>query len=342
MKLRFRLFCRASGVFYVENTETRQQESLQTKDKNAAQRLYQAKNAAFEQPALNMQLARTYMSASDPGVTARTWKDVYDAISKTKTGSTRNRWVVVGTDPAFGPIWERHILETRAEHLLGVLDKGGVSTNVFLRRLHNFAMDMNWLPWPIIPKKQWPAVIFSPKRAIRAEEHHRIIEIEWNPERRAFYELLWHFGGSQSDIACLQAENIDWKDRTISYQRGKTKVAAILHFSNSVEQILLSLPKVGNLFPKIATQDEKHRASEFKRRCKRLKIEGITLHSYRYSWAERAKMAGYPERYAMQALGHNSHAVHRAYARGAVPHIPSLEDYEAKNNIVNIPAQVAS
>ena len=195
MKLRFRLFCRASGVFYVENTETRQQESLQTKDKNAAQRLYQAKNAAFEQPALNMQLARTYMSASDPGVTARTWKDVYDAISKTKTGSTRNRWVVVGTDPAFGPIWERHILETRAEHLLGVLDKGGVSTNVFLRRLHNFAMDMNWLPWPIIPKKQWPAVIFSPKRAIRAEEHHRIIEIEWNPERRAFYELLWHFWG---------------------------------------------------------------------------------------------------------------------------------------------------
>ena len=37
MKLRFRLFCRASGMYYVEDTETRQQESLKIKDKNAAQ-----------------------------------------------------------------------------------------------------------------------------------------------------------------------------------------------------------------------------------------------------------------------------------------------------------------
>jgi hypothetical protein len=24
------------------------------------------------------------------------------------------------------------------------------STNVYLRRIHNFALDMNWLPWPIL------------------------------------------------------------------------------------------------------------------------------------------------------------------------------------------------
>jgi hypothetical protein len=35
----------------------------------------------------------------------------------------------------------------------------------------------------------------------------------------------------------------------------------------------------------------------------------------RYAWAERAKTAGYPERFAMENLGHNSKAVHRAYAR---------------------------
>jgi integrase len=56
---------------------------------------------------------------------------------------------------------------------------------------------------------------------------------------------------------------------------------------------------------------------KFKQRCDGLGIRGISLHSYRYSWAGRAKTAGYPERFAQLALGHNSKAVHRAYARKA-------------------------
>jgi hypothetical protein len=35
-----------------------------------------------------------------------------------------------------------------------------------------------------------------------------------------------------------------------------------------------------------------------------------------------------PERFAQEALGHNSKAVHRAYAKGALMKIPSLEEYE--------------
>jgi integrase len=62
-----------------------------------------------------------------------------------------------------------------------------------------------------------------------------------------------------------------------------------------------------------------------------LKIQGVTLHSYRYAWAERAKTAGYPERFAQEALGHNSKAVHRAYAKRALVKIPSLEEYEKRN-----------
>ncbi|MGA2242130.1 MAG: hypothetical protein ABSH11_08835 [Verrucomicrobiota bacterium] len=62
--------------------------------------------------------------------------------------------------------------------------------------------------------------------------------------------------------------------------------------------------------------------------CRQLGITGVTLHSYRYAWAERAKTVGYPERFAQEALGHNSKAVHRAYAKRALMKIPSLEDYE--------------
>jgi hypothetical protein len=38
----------------------------------------------------------------------------------------------------------------------------------------------------------------------------------------------------------------------------------------------------------------------------------------------------YPERFAQEALGHNSIAVHRAYAMKAKVKLPSLEDFERK------------
>jgi hypothetical protein len=38
----------------------------------------------------------------------------------------------------------------------------------------------------------------------------------------------------------------------------------------------------------------------------------------------------YPKQFAQEALGHNSKAVHRAYAKRALMKIPSLEDYEQR------------
>ena len=37
---------------------------------------------------------------------------------------------------------------------------------------------------------------------------------------------------------------------------------------------------------------------------------------------------GYPERFAQQALGHNSKAVHHAYSKRAEVTVPSLEEWE--------------
>jgi integrase len=69
------------------------------------------------------------------------------------------------------------------------------------------------------------------------------------------------------------------------------------------------------------------RPTEFGQLCEGFGIEGVTLHSYRYAWAERARTAGYPERFAQEALGHNSRGVHQAYAKKAKGVIPPLEDY---------------
>ncbi len=53
----------------------------------------------------------------------------------------------------------------------------------------------------------------------------------------------------------------------------------------------------------------------------------------------------YPERFAQMALGHNSKAVHRAYARKAQVTLPRLEDYErnmAAAAIIPLPLAAAS
>ena len=87
-------------------------------------------------------------------------------------------------------------------------------------------------------------------------------------------------------------------------------------------------PQTGALFPYLCTVRAGDRATEFKQRCDGLEIKGVSLHSYRYAWAERALKCGYPERFAQQALGHNSKAVHHAYSKNAEVTVPSLDDWE--------------
>lgn len=113
----------------------------------------------------------------------------------------------------------------------------------------------------------------------------------------------------------MEAENVDWETNVISFARKKTGSVAIMRFENEVAEILRDLPGTGLLFPYLRSVRAGDRSTEFHQRCVGLGIKGITLHSYRYAWAERAKTAGYPERFAQEALGHNSKAVHRAYAR---------------------------
>jgi integrase len=314
MITRYRLIRRGvrGGTFYCVDTKTSKRASLQTGNKDEARQIIEAKNQAERQPFINLQIARAYLTASDPTISTRTWQNVMEEIPKTKTGANQSRWLSAIRDKAFDLIRHQPVLGTTAEQFLRVLEAGTTATNVFLRRIHNFALDMNWLPCPLIPKRRWPAVHYKPKRAIAKEEHERILEHERNPEQNAFYQLCWHLGGSQTDMATLTAEDIDWQAGTISFARKKTATPVIIFLGEEVQRLLKTLPAFGQLFPRQAELHEKHRAKLFNRRCQLLGIKGISLHSYRYAWAERAKVAGYPERFAQEALGHASKAVHRA------------------------------
>jgi len=331
----FRLYRRGNGIFYIENKQTRSQESLKTRDRDGAERLLNARNEAHLQPQINRNIAQAYLSACDPESTTRTWRHVMDALVATKNGSNKERYKTAVKDKAFDVIRELVLVETKPEDLLKCLLADGqkISTNYYLRRFHNFAFEMQWLLRPVLTKKTWPKIKHPKKRAITFDGYQKIIDREKNPERKLFYQLLWHLGGSQTDVACLRAENIDRENRVICYERAKLdemdgQLPALISFGDEVAEILEQLPKEGLLFPYLASVDCKHRATEFKQRCSGLGIEGVTMHSFRYAWAERARRAGMPERYAAEALGHNSKAIHRAYAKGAQVKVPALENYE--------------
>jgi integrase len=328
MKNRFLLFQR-SGIFYCEDTSTGKQTSLRTRDRADAERLLAAKNEAAHQPAMNLQIAQVYLQHGDPALATRTWQEVMTQIAASKTGSTQKRWHGAIADKAPDLIRQRRLLDTSAEHFLAVLKAGKVATNVYLRRIHHFAVAMHWLPWPVLPKLHWPRIEHQIKRGITADEHRKIVAAERNPVKRAYFEMLWHLGGAQTDIATLKAEDIDWQHRLISYERCKTGTVSLVSFGEEVAAILKTLPSTGYLFPALAAASVTSRGRMFTKRAKSVGVSGVTLHSYRYAWAERAKVAGYPERFAMQALGHSSKAVHRAYAKQAEVILPPLENYEA-------------
>jgi integrase len=330
MKERFRLvqLGNRGGMFYCKDIITGSRTSLQTKDRAEAERLVLHKNEALRHPLLNRKIGMAYLAGTDSAITKRTWQDVMDDIIKDKQGPTLRRWRTAIRDTAFKSIRHCVVIETLPEDLLLVLRSGKVCTNVYLRRLQNHCLGMGWLPVPILPKKLFPKIVHGEKRAITCEEHCQIVARERNPERRDFYELCWHLGGSQSDIAGLKAEDFDYVHRSFCYARKKTAKMGGTKLGASAWEIIERRPRVGPLFPFLITVREADRATEFRQRCAGLGIEGVTLHSYRYAWAERSANAGYPERYAQRALGQNSKIVHRAYARKAQGQLPSLEDYE--------------
>ena len=198
---------------------------------------------------------------------------------------------------AFDSIRDKNLIATTSDDLLTVMRGGMNSVNHSLRRLHYLAVKLGWLAWPIPAKRAWPKVITARRSAVTREEREKIIAGETNPERRAYYEFLLETGCSQTDAANLSQANIDWNKRILVYHRMKLSAdsePARLTIGNRLFALLRELPSFGLLFPNLAKLRNNDRATDFSRRCTSPKISGVSLHSYRHSWAQRAKSAGSP------------------------------------------------
>ena len=337
MQERYRMFRRAGGNYYSRDKITRQSESLGTSDRSTAIHLLAARNQAAAQPQLNRTMARAYLSAKSPDLMTRTWAEVMEHYAQSGIASTQERKVRMFRSRPFATLRTLALLDTEAGHLLGVLQHkhAGNSTHHYMKRLHNYAMHLGWLLTPVMSDAAWPQMRKKKFTAITDEEHRRVVGSERNSERKLYYEMLWETGGSQGDIAALHTDAIDLPNATIRFQRKKlagkeTGGESLLRIGPNLKRLLSQLPQSGYLFPQLHASNTKMRASEFWRRCKMLGIEGRSLHSYRYAWAQRAKAAGMPEREAMNHLGHESRAIHAAYAGGAQVAVLPLEFYEAQ------------
>ena len=336
MLAKYRIFKRR-GIYYCEDRTSGHQTSLRTSCKTEAQQLLAAKNQAAVLPTLNLTMARAYLTHSSPEMMTRTWLDVMKEIEAGYASSppSLKRWGKFMRSEPVASLLHRPLLETENTHLFAALrhKRAGVGTNKFLRMVHNRALDLGWLLAPVLARKLWPKFHYKERRAITAEEHAKILAAEHLDDYRLFYDLLWCTGGSQSDIANLQAKNIDWEIRQLSFGRqklrGKDLDPVVMIIGPNLQAVLAKLPQEGPLFPRLRVLGEHVRASHFTKLCRRANVEGVCLHCYRYSWAQRAKRAGMPEREAMGQLGHNSKAIHRAYSKNA--HIVTLpiEHYEA-------------
>src|SRR5437773_7591863 len=331
VQLKYRLYRRRNGVFYWQENDSSKQGTLRTTDRREAERLLNAMNESHREPTLNLNLARAYLAANDPKMARRTWQAVMDEMATHGIPTTQQRCARGFRSRAYDPIRNKPIVQTTAADLLAVLHANGNCVGHYLRRLHNLAVDLGWLAWPILAKRAWPKIRSQSKRAITAEEHGAVIASEKNPERRAYYDLLYETGAAQTDAANLRIENIDWTNGILVYHRkklGPQSEPARLTIGRKLQAQLQSLPRSGDLFPSIKTTSANHRSAEFGRRCRVAGITGVSLHSYRHAWAQRAKACGYPQRFAQAALGHSSQAVHEAYARAALIVVPSLDDFE--------------
>jgi integrase len=299
--------------------------------------LLEVKRQASQDTGFNQFIIKSYLSTRDPMLCRRTWGTVMDQMKTHGRESTQTRCARAMNCAAFRSIRNIKLVETRSEDFLNILGNHPTLSVVhYLKRLHNLALGLGWLAFPILAPRLWPRVQAKGKRGITLEEHQRILASEQNSERKLFYQLLWEVGSSQSDAAALTAENIDWPSNSLTYSRMKTGERAQMAIGRSLAALLRQLPASGPLFPRLSQTANKDRAAEFRRRCRVAGVQGVSLHSYRYAWAERAKSCGYPERFAQEALGHNSKAVHRAYARGALVMIPAMEDFEVRRVAANV------
>ena len=125
MKPRYRLYRRGiSGRYYAQDRLTHKQTRLGTCQKSEALRLLNARNESEYLLSFNAQIARTYLSASDPSAGTRTWRRVMQVLIESKqrkAPGTQARYERGLLEAELDGIRDLPLLQTHLEHFLSAV-----------------------------------------------------------------------------------------------------------------------------------------------------------------------------------------------------------------------------
>jgi len=113
-KHRFWLYRRA-GVYYLQDSETRKRESLNTRNRREAEQIRVARNQASDHPQVGIALAKAYLMAQDPELAERTWQHVIDEFCSRGKPQTRARRRRATNRAPLNRLAERKLVETTAD-----------------------------------------------------------------------------------------------------------------------------------------------------------------------------------------------------------------------------------
>jgi hypothetical protein len=91
MKQRFYLY-RRGNRYYMQDSRTGKQQSLETSDRKTALRILELKRQTATDPAFNQFILKTCLSTQDPLLPKRTWQTVMDQIQTHGKESSKRRY----------------------------------------------------------------------------------------------------------------------------------------------------------------------------------------------------------------------------------------------------------
>jgi hypothetical protein len=316
-------------------------------------------NVAFHKKTAEMHLAKC-----NPEWTINTWDMVINSMKKAPRGQVGGqksaRTVRTITSSWGNKCWNRirhkRLIDTLPSDFQGALNGLGCGLVAFGKTLHRFAFNHGMMPYQIMGDAMWPKVKFNRRsRAITEAEHVRLVKYfseagervyrmalkhhpdttiaQWQEEWVNYLWLLWFTAASNSDAANMKAENILWDERVIAYKRDKWQepeetppVCVAIAKGGQLEKLLKALPAQGNLFPLLTQIGQESRCRVFKKARERVGIKGrVTIHGYRFGFAERAKKGGMSVEDRMISLGHANYKMTHHYDKHALVTPQSIE-----------------
>ncbi len=231
------------------------------------------------------------MIAADPRMAERTWEDVMRYATHGRP-SSQERSRRMALSPALDPIRKRKLIENARGRSARPAAPERVGHSQLPAPLSQPGPQAGLAPRPVLYPALWRKLPPTKRRAATREEFDRIITVEANLERRAYYQLLWETGAAQTDGALIRAEDVDWERNVLFYQRKKLRADSppCAHALGPIfSNLLKDLPGKDSSFPGSFARRATNAQRNFVGGVAPSK-SGISLHSFRYSSSIRISL----------------------------------------------------